>query len=283
MPSFVEFLAMDYDQTQLKQQPCVWTATNVCLRGTVRKQLGMELRPVDVHVKILHCKKRRTLSGWFCGAAIRSTCVDFMILVCSLKVRPTSLDVLLHANLLVVGSTVFDCGWGLENFVLPAKKQHAFAWFGSIYIGDWGPICEWWTGWCKISRAVFQLEFVWFNSIFAVLRLEAWHRPDCHFFEPEIRGRHARLPNHLGFLDGENQFFKTLRDGCFAVVKYKSALWNTDVCKFCCDLPHQNQDWQLGPLPFCLTWPSVTRCSRLCKVTIRVIVLKHVETLMVSE
>jgi hypothetical protein len=58
-------------------------------------------------------------------------------------------------------------------------------------------------------------------------------------------------------LDGENQFFKTLRDGCFAVVKYKSA---TDVCKFCCDLPHfQNQDWQLGPLPLCLTWPSVTR------------------------
>ena len=66
-----------------------------------------------------------------------------MILVCSLKVRPTSLDVLLHANLLVVGSTVFDFGWGLETFVLPAKKQHAFAWFGSIYIGDWGPICEW--------------------------------------------------------------------------------------------------------------------------------------------
>lgn len=256
MPSFVEFLAMDYDQTQLKQQPCVWTATNVCLRGTARKQLGMELCPVDVHVKILHCKRRRTLSEWFCGAAIRSTCVDFMILVCSLKVRPTSLDVLLHANLLVVGSTVFDFGWGLETFVLPAKKQHAFAWFGSIYIGDWGPICEWWTGWCKISRAVFQLEFVWFNSIFAALRLEARHRPDCHFFEPRTN---------------------FLRPCEMVVLR----LWNTRARLMYANsvVTYRIFKTRIGSLALCRSaWPDLPLpgiCSRLCKVTIRVIVLKR--------
>ena len=88
----------------------------------MHKQLGMELCPVDVHVKILHCKRRRTLSEWFCGAAIRSTCVDFMILVWSLKVRPTNLDVLLHANMLVVASTVFDFGWGLETFCVASQE-----------------------------------------------------------------------------------------------------------------------------------------------------------------